>query len=74
MTIQKKLPDFHKMTFTVMKVFYKKQKSNIIIYRSYKHFSKEVFLSDIQNSVSQVTSENNEHELDSFNKALSEAI
>ena len=74
MTIQKELSDFHKMTFTIMKVFYKKQKSNIITYRSYKHFSNEVFMSDIQNRISQVTSENNEHEFDSFNKALNEAI
>ena len=57
-----------------MKVFYNKQKSNVITYRSYKHFSNEVFMSDIQNRISQVTSENNEHEFDSFNKALNEAI
>ena len=57
-----------------MKVFYKKQKSNIITYRSYKHFSDEVFMSDIKNRISQVTSENKEHELVPFNKALSEAI
>ena len=57
-----------------MKVFYKKQKSNIITYRSYKHFSDEVFMSDIQNRISQVTSENKKHELVPFNKALSEAI
>ena len=57
-----------------MKVFYKKQESNIITYRSYKHFSNEVFMSDIQNRISQVTSENKEHELVPFNKALSEAI
>ena len=58
----------------VMKVFYKKQESNIITYRSYKHFSNEVFMSDIQNRISQVTSENNEHEFDPFNKTLSDAI
>ena len=74
MTIQKELSDFHKMTFTIMKVFYNKQKSNVITYRSYKHFSNEVFMSDIQNRISQVTSESNEHEFDSFNKALNEAI
>ena len=57
-----------------MKVFYNKQKSNVITYRSYKHFSNEVFMSDIQNRISQVTSENNEHEFDPFNKTLSDAI
>ena len=32
------LSDFHKMTLTVMNVFYKKQKTNIVTYRNYKHF------------------------------------
>ena len=46
-----------------MKVFFKKQKSNIITYPSYKQFSNEVFISDIQNRISQVTSKNKELEL-----------
>ena len=60
MTLETKLSDFHKMILTVMKVFYKKQKPTIIIYRSYKHFPNEVFMADFQNRISQVTSENNE--------------
>ena len=32
------LSDFHIMTLTVMKVFYKKQKTNIVTYRNYKRF------------------------------------
>ena len=68
------LSDFHKMTLTVMKVFYKKQKPSIITYRSCKHFSNEVFMADVQNRISQVTSENNEHEFDIFKIALSEVI
>ena len=42
MTLETDLSDFHKMTLTVMKVFYKKQKPTIITYRSYKDFSNEV--------------------------------
>ena len=41
-TLETGLSDFHKMTLTVMKVFYKKQKPTIIKYCSYKHFSNEV--------------------------------
>ena len=57
-----------------MKVFYKKQKPTIITYRSYKHFSNEVFMADVQNRISQVTSENNELEFDIFKTALNEAL
>ena len=46
-----------------MKVFFKKQKSNIITYTSYKKCSNEVFISDIQNRTYQVTSKNKELEL-----------
>ena len=34
------LPDFHKQIFTVLKMFYVKQKPRIIKYRDYKHFNK----------------------------------
>ena len=57
-----------------MKVFYKKQKPTIITYRSYKHFSNEVFMADVQNRISQVTSENNELEFDIFKIALDKVI
>ena len=53
LTLETGLSDFHKMTLTVMKVFYKKQKPTIITYRSYKNFSNEVFLADVQNRISQ---------------------
>ena len=52
MVIETGLSDFHKMSLTAMKVFYKKQKPNIITYRSYKHFDNEAFLTDIQNHLS----------------------
>ena len=57
-----------------MKVFYKKQKPTIITYRSYKPFSNEMFMADVQNRISQVTFENNELEFDQFKAAINEAI
>ena len=62
------------MTLTAMKVFYKKQKTNIVTYRNYKHFSNEVFMLDFKNSIIQKTSENNNLKFDRFKTALDEAI
>ena len=74
MTLETGGPGFHKMTLTVMKVFYKKQKPTIITYLSYKNFSNEVFMADFQNRISQVTSENNDFEFDIFKAVLNQAI
>ena len=57
-----------------MKAFYKKQKPTIITYRSYNNFSNEVFMADVENRISQVTSENNDLEFDIFKAVLNEAI
>ena len=73
-TVETGLSDFHKMTLTVMKVFYKKQKPNIVTYRNYKHFSNEAFMLDVKNSIIQMTSENNDPEFDRLKTALDEAI
>ena len=74
MTVENGLSDFHKMTLTVMKVFYKRQKTNIVTYRNYKHFSNEAFMLDVKNSIIEMTSENNDLEFDRFKAALDEAI
>ena len=50
-----------------MKVFYKKQKTNIVTYRNYKHFSNEAVMFDVKNSIIQMISENNDLEFDRFN-------
>ena len=63
MTIETGWQDFHKMTLTVIKVFYEKQKTNTVPYRNYKHFSNEAFMCDAKNSVIQMTSENNDLEI-----------
>ena len=57
-----------------MKVFYKKEKTNIVTYRNYKHFSNEAFMLDVKNSIIQMTSENNDLEFDRLKTALDEAI
>ena len=57
-----------------MKVFYKKQKANIVTYRNYKHFSNEAFMLDVKNSIIQMTSENKYLEFDRLKTALDEAI
>ena len=57
-----------------MKVFYKKQKTNIVTYRNYKHFSNEAFMFDVKNSIIQMTSERNNLEFDRFKTALDKAI
>ena len=53
-----------------MQVSYKKQKQNIVMYRIYKHFSNEVFKFDVKKSVIQMSSENNDLEVDPFKAAL----
>ena len=58
------------MTLAVMKVFYKKQKTNIVTYRNYKHFLNEAFMFDVKNSIIQMTSENNNLKFDQFKLAL----
>ena len=74
MTVETGLSDFHKMTLTVMKAFYKKQKPNIVTYRNYKHFPNEALMFDVKNSIIQMTSENNDLEFDPFKTALDEAV
>ena len=49
--IETGLSDFHKMSLTVMKVFYKKQKPKIIQYRKYKSFSNEAFVLELESAL-----------------------
>ena len=43
-----------------MKVFYKKQKTNVVTYKNFINFSNEAFMFDVKNSIIQMTSENND--------------
>ena len=72
-TLEAGLSDFHKMTLTVMKVFYQKRPT-IITYRSYKNYSNDVFMADVQNRIRKIISENNDLEFDLFKAILNEAI
>ena len=44
--------DFHKLTFTVLKMFYAKQKPRIIKYRDYKNFDKNTFRMELLKELS----------------------
>ena len=70
MTLEIGLSDFHKMILTALKVCYKKQKLSIITYRRYKNFSNEVLMADVQNRISQVTSDTNDLDFDLFKAVL----
>ena len=50
------LSDFHKMTITIMKLFFTKQMPNIIKYRDYKKFSNQSFRNDLVLEISKLTS------------------
>ena len=58
MTIGTGLSDFHKLSLTVMKVFYKKQKSSINKYLNYRNFDNEAFISSLRVVFSQICNEN----------------
>ena len=62
-TVETGFSDFYKMTLTVMKVFYKKQKTNIVTYRNYKHFPNGALMFDVKNSIIQMTFVNNDLEV-----------
>ena len=58
MTIETGLSDFHKLSLTILKVFYKKQKPKIIKYRSYSNFDNETFISNLRVAFSEIYNEN----------------
>ena len=51
-TLETGLSDFHKLTVTVLKMFFKKQSPNVIRYRNYKHFSNDSFRTNLINEIS----------------------
>ena len=46
------LSDFHELTVTVLKMFFKKQSPNVISYRNYKNFSNDSFRTNLINEMS----------------------
>ena len=51
-TLETGLSDFHKLTVTVLKTFFKKQSPKVISYRNYKNFSEDLFRNDLINEIS----------------------
>ena len=64
--IETGLSDFHLMTLTVMRKSFKKLKARVINYRSYKHFSNEVFRESLLGKLSQQTFVNNGYGFEKF--------
>ena len=51
-TLETGISDFHELTVTVLKMFFKKQSPNIISYRNYKNFSNDSFRTNLINEIS----------------------
>ena len=63
--IETGLSDFHLMTLTIMRKTFKNQRSRIINYRSFKHFSNEEFRKSLIDNLSNQIYVNND---DGFNR------
>ena len=55
------LSDFHKLTFTVLKHYYPKQKPKVVFYRKYKNFRNYLFRSELENELSNYDINNMEY-------------
>ena len=66
MVIETGLSDSHKMSLTVMKVFYKKQRPKIVRYQNYCNFENELFINEIKNSIEQEYCQHQSLEFGSF--------
>ena len=64
--IETGLSDFHLTTLTVMRKSFKRLKSRVISYRSYKHFSNEVFRESLLGKLSQQTFVYNDYGFERF--------
>ena len=64
--IETGLSDFYLMTLTAMSKSFKKLKFRVINYRSFKHFSNEVFRESLLEKLSQQTFVNNDYGFERF--------
>ena len=55
------LSNFHKLTFTVLKQCYPKQKPKVVFYRKYKNFCNYLFRSELENELSNYDINNMEY-------------
>ena len=72
MIVETGLSDFHKMTITIMRLFFKKQKPNLIKYRDYKYFSNQLFRNDLASEILKKMSKVNYQ--DNFQKDLTKIL
>ena len=70
MVIETGLSDFHKMSLTVMKVFYKKPRLKTVRYQIYHNFDKELFINEVKNSIEQEYCQNQSLEFRSLKKKV----
>ena len=59
MVIEAGLSDFHKMSATVMKMYYTKRRPSIVHYRKFKNFSKNSFIKDTELLLSKLCNQQN---------------
>ena len=71
-TVETGLSDFHRMTITIMKTFFKKKKPKIISYRDYKKFSNMFFRNELLERLSQ--SDINNMHYQEFDNAVVEIL
>ena len=50
-TLETGLSDFHKLTVTVLKTFFRKQSPKVMSYQNYKNFSNDLFRIDLINEI-----------------------
>ena len=55
--------DIHKLTFTVLKKCYPKQKPKVVLYRKYKNFGNNLFRSELENELSNYDINNMEYDI-----------
>ena len=51
MTVETGLSDHHKLTISILKIFFKNKEPVKITYRSYKYFNELIFRNDLTNSL-----------------------
>ena len=59
MTFETGLSDFHKMSATVMKMYYTKQKPSIVHYRKFKNVCNDFFIKDTELLLSKLCDQQN---------------
>ena len=56
LVLESSLSDFHKLVVSVLKSYFKKGASKVIIYRDYKYFNNEKFSNKLENELSKIGS------------------